>query len=467
MTQKTAESASPCKFFILDTNILLHDPLAFLNFDEHNVIIPMVVLEELDNIKDRSKDVSREARVAIRSLEEVLKEATPEQIIAGVPLTRVHGDHQANGSLAIFPDYELEQTDSVLSLQQNDHRIIQAALEIQKKHSPAAVVLVTKDINMRLKAKGAGMQYVDDYRTDQLIDDIRLLTKGFYQFEGDFWQQVGEVSTQQEGRDAYHTVPREVLPQVFFNEYVIDETGSFAARVDAYDQQFVTLQDLGYERMMAYDAWGVRPKNIYQAMALQALLDTHMDMVILTGPAGSGKTLLALSAALEMVVEQGIYEKIIVTRNTPEIAESIGFLPGTEEEKMAPWLAAITDSLEVLHRQDESMESSLNYIMKKANIQFKSLNFMRGRSIQNAVVLLDEAQNLTASQLKTLITRCGENTKLVVSGNLAQIDSYYLTAVTSGLTYIVERFKDYPDSATVNLNGVVRSSLAQFAEEHL
>lgn len=176
---------------------------------------------------------------------------------------------------------------------------------------------------------------------------------------------------------------------------------------------------------------------------------------------------MALASALEMVIEQGIYDKVLVTRNTPEIAESIGFLPGTEEEKMAPWLAAITDSLEVLHKNDENPSSSLNYIMEKANVQFKSVNFMRGRSIQNAVVLLDECQNLTASQLKTIITRCGEGTKLVCSGNLAQIDSNYLTAVTSGLTYIVERFKDFEGSATVNLNGVVRSRLAQFAEENL
>ena len=181
----------------------------------------------------------------------------------------------------------------------------------------------------------------------------------------------------------------------------------------------------------------------------------------------SGKTLLALATALEQVVERGLYDKIIVTRSTPEIAESIGFLPGTEEEKMAPWLAAITDSLEVLHQQDESLSGSLDYIMEKANIQFKSVNFMRGRSIQNALVLLDECQNLTASQLKTIITRCGEGTKIVCSGNLAQIDSNYLTAVTSGLTYIVERFKDFPGSATVNLNGVVRSRLASFAEENL
>lgn len=455
------------KYYLLDTNILLHEPLAFLNFEEHNVVIPMVVLEELDNIKDRHKDVSREARVAIRSLEDALKDASPEDILAGVPLSRMQGAHHAEGTLAIFPDYQLKQTDSVLNLSENDHRIIQAALELQKKHSETKVVLVTKDINMRLKAKGAGIKFVEDYRTDQLIDDIRFLSKGFVELEGDFWQNVGEVTSVQEGRETFHEVEREVLPTVFRNQYLIDETEHFAAKVVGYDSEHVRIHDLGFERMMSYHAWGIHPKNIYQAMAMNALLDPSIDLVILTGPAGSGKTLLALASALELVIEQGIYEKIIVTRNTPEIAESIGYLPGTEEEKMAPWLAAITDSLEVLHKHDESMDSSLNYIMNKANIQFKSLNFMRGRSIQNAIVLLDESQNLTASQLKTIITRCGTGTKIICSGNLAQIDSYYLTAVTSGLTYIVERFKDYPGSATVNLNGVVRSNLAQYAEENL
>lgn len=459
-------SDSRIKHYVLDTNILLHEPLAFLNFQEHNVIIPMVVLEELDAIKDRQRDVSRDARVAIRSLEEALHEATPEQITAGVPLTRVSGDHAAAGHLSIFPDFQLRQRDAMMSLNENDHRIIQSALELQKQRK-GQVILVTKDINMRLKAKGAGVKQVEDYRTDQLIDDIKLLAKGFYQFPGDFWAQVEDVISEQEGRDTYHWVSRDLFPGAYLNEYLIDETETFAARVISYSDDKVKIHDIGRERLMSQHAWGISPKNIYQAMGMQALLDPTIDLVILTGPAGCGKTLLALATALEQVVEKGLYEKIIVTRNTPEIAESIGFLPGTEEEKMAPWLAAVTDSLEVLHKTDEHAESSLEYTMKKANIQFKSINFMRGRSIQNAIVLLDESQNLTASQLKTIITRCGAGTKIICSGNLAQIDSYYLTALTSGLTFIVERFKNYHGSATMNLNGVVRSSLAQYAEENL
>lgn len=460
-------SESGVKYYLLDTNILLHEPLAFLNFQEHNVVIPMVVLEELDRIKDRNKDVSRDARIAIKALEEALHDASPEDITAGVSLNRIPGEHEAGGRLSIFPDYQLVQTDSALPLDENDHRIIQAALEMQRKKSDSRVVLVTKDINMRLKAKGAGVKYVEDYRTDQLIDDIRLLSKGFYQFEGDFWKRVGEVESEQDGRDTYHYIGRDAFETVYPNEYLLDETEHFAARVESVTDNKVQLLDLSRERLMGQRAWGISPKNIYQAMGLQALLDPTIDLVILTGPAGCGKTLLALATSLEQVIEKGIYEKIIVTRNTPDIAESIGYLPGTEEEKMAPWLAAITDSLEVLHKTDEDMDMSLNYIMSKANIQFKSLNFMRGRSIQNAIVILDEAQNLTASQLKTIITRCGQGTKIICTGNLAQIDSYYLSAVTSGLTYIVERFKNYHGSATVNLNGVVRSSLAQYAEENL
>ena len=452
--------------YILDTNILLHEPFAFLSFQEHDVVVPMTVLEELDNIKDRRKDVSRDARIAIRALEDTLANASPEQVLAGVQLPQNDAD-QPRGCLSIFNDFSLEQSAGSLSKNENDNRIINTALYIQQDKAEQKVVLVTKDINMRLKAKGAGLKHVEDYRTDQLIDDIKFLTKGYHRFEGDFWDKIKDCRSETEGRNTTHFIDKDTVPLSYINEYLIDETEHFAAKVTGYDDDTVSILDISHERLMSKNAWGIHPKNIYQGMAMDALLDPAIDLVILTGPAGCGKTLLALASALEQVVERGLYDKVIVTRSTPEIAESIGFLPGTEEEKMAPWLAAITDSLEVLHKQDENMSGSLNYIMDKANIQFKSVNFMRGRSIQNAFVILDECQNLTASQLKTIITRCGEGTKIVCSGNLAQIDSNYLSALTSGLTYIVERFKDFPGSTTINLNGVVRSRLASFAEENL
>ena len=431
--------------YVLDTNILLHEPFAFLSFKEHDVIVPMTVLEELDSIKDRRKDVSRDARVAIRGLEDVLANATPEEIIAGVPLaTNLGNNEQApSGTLSIINDYALKQTASTLSFNENDNRIINAAIHIQDDNPKRKVVLVTKDINMRLKAKGAGMGHVEDYRTDQLIDDVRFLTKGYHTFEGDFWQQVKECESETEGRTTTHYVKKDVLPATYMNEYLLDESAHFAGRVVGWDDERVAIQDLSRERLMAKNAWGIHPKNIYQGMAMDALLDPTIDLVILTGPAGCGKTLLALASALETVIERGLYDKVIVTRSTPEIAESIGFLPGTEEEKMAPWLAAITDSLEVLHKQDESMNGSMNYIMEKANIQFKSVNFMRGRSIQNAFVLLDECQNLTASQLKTIITRCGEGTKLVCLGypvinNLSKLLQPYLIGSLGMVTRIFE-----------------------------
>ncbi|EGR4189846.1 TPA: PhoH family protein [Vibrio cholerae] len=452
------------KLFVLDTNILLHEPLAIYSFKEHDVVIPMTVLEELDRIKDSKRDVARDARVAIRALEHLFHDATPEEITEGIPLSKQEG---ATGTISILADYEVHETVKAFTDKEGDNRILNAVLYLQTQRAPRAVVLVTKDINMRLRAKGAGVLYVEDYRTDQLIDDIQYLTKGFQTRPGSFWDSVEDVASYTLGGKTFHKLDRAPFDPTFLNQYVIDEDSDFAARVETIDGDKLTLRDLSRERMMHRKAWGITPKNIYQGMALDALLDPDIDLVILTGAAGSGKTLLAMAAALEQTVERKMFDKIIVTRNTPDIGESIGFLPGTEEEKMMPWLASVTDTLEALHKNDHCTDGSLKYICDKANIQFKSINFMRGRSIQNAFVLLDECQNLTASQIKTIITRCGEGTKIVCSGNLAQIDSHYLTPVTSGLTYMVERFKNFEGSANIHLNGVVRSRLAEFAEENL
>ncbi|MDN3608263.1 PhoH family protein [Vibrio ostreicida] len=452
------------KFFVLDTNILLHEPSAIYSFQEHDVVIPMTVLEELDRIKDSKRDVARDARVAIRAMEAMFKDATPDEISEGIAINR---DKENTGHISILADFELQETIKAFADKAGDNRILNAVLYLQNKRAPREVVLITKDINMRLRAKGAGVRFVEDYRTDQLIDDVQYLTKGFQQVEGNFWTNVDEVESKNRCGHTYHTLNREPFEPTYLNQYVIDEESDFAGRVENIGSEKIILRDLSRERMLHRRAWDITPKNIYQGMALDALLDPDIDLVILTGAAGSGKTLLALASALEQTIEHGMFDKIIVTRNTPDIGESIGFLPGSEEEKMLPWLAAVTDTLEALHKHDHCTEGSMKYICDKANIQFKSINFMRGRSIQNAFVLLDECQNLTASQIKTIITRCGEGTKIVCSGNLAQIDSHFLTPVNSGLTYMVERFKNFEGSANIHLNGVVRSRLAEFAEENL
>lgn len=275
--------------YVLDTNILLHEPFAFLSFKEHDVVVPMTVLEELDSIKDRRKDVSRDARVAIRALEDTLVDATPEEVLAGVKLPQNDEEHPS-GRLSIFNDYTLEQKAGCLSFNENDNRIINAALHLQKKKAPNKVVLVTKDINMRLKAKGAGLAYVEDYRTDQLIDDIKFLTKGYHKFEGDFWQHVNECESETEGRNTTHYIKRDVLPNTYMNEYLIDDSDNFAGKVTGWDDEKLAIMDLSRDRLMAKQAWGIHPKNIYQGMALDALLDPSIDLVILTGPAGCGKT---------------------------------------------------------------------------------------------------------------------------------------------------------------------------------
>ena len=461
---------SASKLYILDTNVLLHDPKCLVEFKEQDIAIPMTVLEELDDIKDRKKNVAAEARAAIREIDKILSGATsPSEIHSGVQIKLEGKDREiVLGKLSIYPDHELGKEKGFLPAETSkDNRIINCALHLQATMPKRQIILVTKDLNMRLKAMGAGLKRVEDYRTDQLVSDIDLLPAGHTHLETPFWEGVDEVESYHDAEHTYHRVAREVLPETYANEYIYDDSQDFAARTMRTEGDKVILRDLGYQKLMQQNCWGISPINIQQAFAINAMLDSDIDLAILLGSAGSGKTLIALASALELVIEQQRYNKIIVTRSTPPVAEDIGFLPGTEEEKMTPWLSAINDNLEAMHEHDERPQSSVKYAIEKANIQFKSLNFIRGRSIQNAIVLIDEAQNLTPQQLKTILTRCGKNTKMVCLGNLAQIDSNYLTALTSGLTYIAERFRDYEGCASVHFEGIFRSKLAEYAEEHL
>lgn len=462
------------KIYVLDTNVLLHDPTAITAFAEHKVVIPMTVLEELDNIKDRKeKDVSREARIAINAIDSLLQNASPQEIQDGVKIPRALDTGCTQGRLAIFPDQIItEQATKAMPLlnattqQQNDNRIINVAMTLQQDHPNTVVCLVTKDINMRLKAKGSGLRRVEDYRRDKVLDDIDLLTKGYAHYEGSFWDHVDTVQTSSSGSNTYHTLRAELIADAHQNKFITDDNG-FVGYVKAVNQGHVVLCDLNRDVLMHKDVWGLKPRNIEQALALYLLSRDDIDINIITGPAGSGKTLLSIAYGLHATMEEKRYNKIIIARSTPPMAEEIGFLPGSEEEKMAPWLAAFDDNLEFLHGQDESPFGSIDYIKEKANIQFKSLNFMRGRSFNNAYIIIDEAQGLTQFQLKSIITRVGVNSKIVVLGNLAQIDNKYITPLTSGLTYIVDKFKDFDHAGIMHVNGIERSRLAAFAEENL
>ncbi|MFT6051105.1 MAG: PhoH-like ATPase [Halioglobus sp.] len=459
------------KTYVLDTNVLLHDPTAVTAFHEHHLVIPMTVLEELDHIKDRrDKTVSREARIAIQMIDKVVNSASPQEIQKGVevPGSTLEGPR---GTLAIYADQLLAKNSDIPYLdtnqdQANDNRIINVALRLQSENPDEFVCLVTKDINMRIKAKGSGLMNVEDYRRDRVLDDIDLLARGYRNIEGDFWSTISEVDTLREDDCTLHRIPRKSLPDAYPNMFVYDDL-AFMAFVKRIDSDYVYLRCDSRDNLMHKEFWGLKPRNLEQAMAMSLLDNDNADMTVLTGPAGSGKTLLALAYGLHAILEQGKYSKLIVARSTPPIAEEIGFLPGTEEEKMAPWLAAFDDNLEILHGTDESCNGSIDYVKERANIQFKSLNFMRGRSFNNAYIIIDEAQGLTQFQLKSVISRVGADSKIVVLGNLAQIDNKYISPLTSGLTYLVEKSKAYPHAGIMHVNGIVRSRLAAFAEENL
>ena len=457
------------KTYVIDTNVLIHDPNSLLNFEEHRVVIPMTVLEELDKLKSGKSHTAADCRAAIRQIDKVLGHATPEQVEAGIPIPR-GPDNSTQGTLTVLMS-SLEDIKAPLPDHLNDNRIINDVVAMKAQAPDERFILVTKDINMRLKARACGIES-EDYHNDQLVTDIKQLTRGYFEVPGSFWDQVTQVETEQDGPDTLHYLSHGLLvseilgEEVYPNQYIIDEQG-LVGRVMHIENGVVTLKHYKADSMLEQEAWGLKPMNIQQAIALQLLLDPDVHLVNLTGAAGSGKTILALAAAIEMTVEQKRFNKIIATRSTPPLAEDHGFLPGTEEEKMDPWLGAINDNIEALHLNDENPTGSIQYVKERANIQFKAMNYIRGRSFQKSLILIDESQNLTPHQMKAIITRAGEGSKVVCLGNLAQIDTPYLSPTSSGLTYMTERFKRFVHGGSVQLNGVPRSLLAEYAESFL
>ncbi|WP_227176154.1 PhoH family protein [Marinobacter sp. CA1] len=450
--------------YVLDTNVLIHDPNALLNFEEHDVIIPMTVLEELDSLKSGKQAVAADCRQAIRTIDKLLGDATPKEIELGVPIVRAKKAAPL-GTLSILMNTELRSSHS-LPDNLNDNKIINSLAALQEQYPDRDILLVSKDINMRLKARGFGVE-AQDYHNDQLLDDIDLLPQGYREFPNSFWDTIEKVETVQREGITEHILKREGdLAKLNINEFVIDEQGFVGKVTDIRDDQLV-MQDLHQDDLMNEEVWGLVPRDIYQAMALNLLLDPEIHLVNLTGSAGSGKTILALAACIEMTVASKQYKRIIATRSTQGLDEDIGFLPGTEAEKMEPWLGAIVDNLEALHEDDENMTASVDYILSKVPLHFKSMNYIRGRSFQHSLIIIDESQNLTPHQIKTIITRAGNGSKVICLGNLAQIDTPYLSSLSSGLTYMTERFKGFRHGGHIHLQGVPRSVLAEYAEANL
>ena len=461
------------RVYVLDTNVLMHDPTALFRFEEHDVFLPMQVIEELDNGKKGMSESARNARQVSRFINELIESQGADKIATGLVLERPRS-LQLRGAASIgklrFQTTVPAEDKTSFGAVAPDNRILGAILQLRRDEPEYPVVFVSKDINLRIKAAIAGI-VSEDYENDRALDDFSLLYTGATPLPEDFWTRHGKDlrSWTDRGRTYYEVATAQDCDW-YPNQYLYlpgDDQSEF--RVDRVEDGKAVLQIVDDFRGSQHAVWGISARNREQNFALNALMDPEIDFVTLLGTAGTGKTLLALAAGLAQTMDQQRYREIIMTRATVSVGEDIGFLPGTEEEKMTPWMGALTDNLEVLTRDQEggSWGRAATNDLLASRIKIRSLNFMRGRTFLNRWLILDEAQNLTPKQMKTLITRAGPGTKIVCLGNVEQIDTPYLTETTSGLTYAVDRFKNWAHSAHVTLRRGERSRLADYASEVL
>ena len=468
---KKLSAVGPAKLFVLDTNVLMHDPMCLFRFEEHDVFLPMIVLEELDSNKKGMTEVARNARQTSRTLD-ALVGLKDSDISLGISLSGT--GHSDVGGKLFFQTKPLEYAlPTSLPQGKADNQILGVVQALGKLYHERQVVLVSKDINMRVKARALGLP-AEDYQNDKTLEDGDLLYSGSLALPIDFWsKQAKTVESWQASGNTFYRIGGPIVSSMHINQFIYFEAPgepSLYARVTEIRGKtavFKTLKDFGHVKNAA---WGVTARNREQNFALNMLMDPEIDFVTLTGTAGTGKTLLALASGLIQVLDERRYSEIIMTRATVSVGEDIGFLPGTEEEKMGPWMGALDDNLEVLAKTDTSTgewgRAATNELIR-SKIKIKSLNFMRGRTFMNKFVIIDEAQNLTPKQMKTLITRAGPGTKIICMGNLAQIDTPYLTEGSSGLTFAVDRFKAWPHGGHITLARGERSRLADYASDVL
>lgn len=472
--RRVRKEAGPTKLFVLDTNVLMHDPTSLFRFEEHDIYLPMMTLEELDNHKKGMSEVARNARAVSRTLD-ALVGGTDGVLDDGLPLAKL-GNRDAQGTL--FFQTRLNDTKLPEGLPEGkaDNQILAVVSALRQQHPDRDVVLVSKDINMRIKARALGLP-AEDYFNDQVLEDKDLLYSGVMVLPNDFWARHGKgVESWQDPKTGamFYRLTGPLVPSFLVNQFVylepMDGSLPLYAQVKEINGKTALLQTLKDFTHHKNNVWSVTARNREQNFALNLLMNPEIDFVTLLGQAGTGKTLLALAAGLEQVLDQKLYNEIIVTRATVPVGEDIGFLPGTEEEKMQPWMGAFDDNLEVLQKSDDSAGEwgrAATQELIRSRIKVKSMNFMRGRTFVNKFVIIDEAQNLTPKQMKTLVTRAGPGTKIVCLGNIAQIDTPYLTEGSSGLTFVVDRFKGWSHSGHVTLARGERSRLADHAADVL
>ena len=465
------------KLFVMDTNVLLHDPSSLFRFQEHDLYIPMVVLEELDRCKKGLSDTARNARQSSRFLDDLVSQTDLSALREGIPLSRLHhagvDDERPSGRLFFQIDKLVSALPEHLPGDLPDNSILASVLALLKENGGREVILVSKDINLRIKAAVLGI-VAEDYQNDQVLDDVSHLYSGAQCLPDDFWESHGqgmESWKDPSGRTFYRVVGP-LVKTWHINQFLYLDNGSeFEAIVRSRENGAAVIELARDYRTSQHAVWGIQARNREQNFALNVLMDPSIDFVTLLGTAGTGKTLLTLASGLMMTFEDKGYREIIMTRETVPLGEDIGFLPGTEEEKMSPWMGALHDNLELLSGQKpaagSSWEQGATQQVLMSKISVRSLNFMRGRTFQQRFIILDEAQNLTSKQIKTLITRAGPGTKIVCLGDIAQIDTPYLTGTTSGLTYAVDRFKNWPHAAHISMRRGERSRLADYAADAL
>ncbi|WP_430626758.1 PhoH family protein [Thiobacter aerophilum] len=468
-SRKGTRKAAFSKLFVLDTNVLMHDPSSLFRFEEHDVYVPMMTLEELDNNKKGMTEVARNARQASRFLDQIVS-APQTDIEQGIPLAPFSGE-AATGRLFLQTSAVSGELPAGLPGSTGDNQILGVMLHLSRQYPQREVVLVSKDINMRIKARALGLP-AEDYYNDKVLEDTDLLYTGTRPLPADFWETHGKgMESWQEGGRTYYRVRGPLCKELLINEFVYQEgERPLYAMVKERVGNMALLQTVRDYTHAKNNVWGITARNREQNFALNLLMNPDVDFVTLLGQAGSGKTLLTLAAGLTQVLEEKRYNEIIMTRVTVPVGEDIGFLPGTEEEKMTPWMGALEDNLDVLNKTDDDAGEwgrAATQDLIRSRIKIKSLNFMRGRTFINKFLIIDEAQNLTPKQMKTLITRAGPGTKVVCLGNIAQIDTPYLTEGSSGLTYVVDRFKGWAHSGHVTLMRGERSRLADHAAEIL